>query len=213
MKIVTPDTPTSLLLDLAYMPFGVATAKGAFYVLIKNRGKGLDAYGVPYDWDRMVSGNLALAPDQPVLRSAPKDGKDVCWPIPTIVVASHRFFYKAKRKDSDGLPPLRDVYEYFSGICCFCGQKIRSLAEASREHVHSKAYDGPDHSSNIALAHRSCNSMAGHAMPKLDKDGNEIIGGMKVYASGFVLPRHVPLREEWRPFLFLDHKLDGSNRG
>lgn len=212
MKVVTPDTPTTLLLDLAYMPFGIATAKGAFYALLKARGKGLDAYGVPYDWDRMVSGNLAVMPDQPCLRSAPKDGKDTIWPIATVIACNRLFFYKSRRQSGDGLPPLRDVYDYFKGVCAFCGERIKHISDASREHIHSKVHGGPDHHSNIALAHRNCNSLAGHAMPKLDKDGNEIVGGMKVYATGFILPRNVVMRPEWKPLLFLDHALDGAVR-
>lgn len=213
MKIVSPDTPTTLLLDQAYLPFGLATARGAFYVLLKNRGRGLDAHGAPFDWEQMVNGNLSLMADQPVMRSAPKDGKDTVWPIATTIACNHRFFFKSRRKSGDGLPPLRDVAEYFGWICCFCGQKVKSLADGSREHVHSRVHGGPDHHTNIAFAHRSCNSLAGHAMPKLDKDGNEIVGGMKVFASGFVLPRNVDMRSEWRPILGLAHVDDAALKG
>ena len=203
MKIVNPDTPTTLLLDMTYMPFGVATAKGAFYCLLKNRGKGLDAYGVPFDWDKLVSGNISLSADQPCMRSAPKDGKDVVWPIPTVVACNHRFFFKPRKRGEDNLPPLGEVYDFYQGMCCFCGEKIKHIRDASREHVHSRALGGSDGIRNIVLAHKLCNSLAGHAMPKLDKDGNEIIPKMRVYPSHFVLPRNVDTREEWKQFLFI----------
>ena len=188
------------------MPFGLATAKGAFYILLKNRGKGLDAFGTPFGWDELESRNFSLLPDQPHMRSAPRDGVERPWAIPTIVIASHRFFYKAKRKTSDGLPPLREVYEWYGRRCCFCGEIIKHISDASREHVHSRALGG-EHTDNIALAHKLCNSLAGHAMPKLDKDGNVIVPKMRVFRSGFVLPSHVEPRPEWRLLLHLeDHK-------
>ena len=203
MKVVNPQTPTTLLLDMTYMPFGVATAKGAFYGILKGRGKGLDAYGVPFDWNQLLSRNISLMPDQPCMRSAPKDGNDVVWPIPTVFVANHRFFFKPSKNKEDNLPPFAEVFHFYDGICCFCGEKIKSIKDASREHVHSRALGGADGIRNIVLAHKICNSLAGHEMPKLDHNGQEIIPKMKVYPSHFVLPRNIEMRDEWKPFLFL----------
>ncbi len=205
MKIVQPYTPTTLLLDVAYMPFGVATAKGAFYGVLKGTGKGLDAYGAPYDWDRMVKKNITVLPDQPCMRSAPSvlTGEDTVWPIPTVFVANHRFFFKPRKNKEDNLPSVREVFEFYKGVCCFCGEKIKHIKDASREHVHSRALGGENGVKNIALAHKLCNSLAGHAMPKLDKDGNEIVPKMRMFASHFILPAGMEIRDEWRQYLFI----------
>lgn len=203
MTIVQPSTPTTLLLDVAYMPFGIATAKGAFYGILKGRGKGLDAYGAPFDWNMLVKRNLAILPDQPCMRSAPQDGVETVWPIPTVFCANHRFFFRRRKNTEDNLPPLREVYDFYQGVCCFCGEHIRHIKDASREHVHSRALGGPNGIQNIVLAHKLCNSLAGHAMPKLDIHGNEIVPKMRMYPSHFILPSQAKMRPEWKQYLFL----------
>jgi 5-methylcytosine-specific restriction endonuclease McrA len=204
VNIVQPHTPTTLLLDNSYMPFGVATAKGAFYGMLKGRGVGLDAFGIPFDWDKLLMRDLSILPDQPCMRSAPKGGNETIWPIPTVFIANHRFFYRPRKKNEDTLPSVREVYDFYHGMCCFCGEHIRHIKDASREHVHSKSLGGSHGIKNIVLAHKLCNSLAGHTMPKLDKDGNEIVPKMKVYPSHFIMPSNIRIRDEWKRFLFLE---------
>jgi len=210
MKVVNPEQITTLLLDPAYMPFGIATARAAFYSLLKGKGTGIDANGVPYKWDRYISRNISVLPDQPFMRSGFNASyKDNIWVIPTIFVANEDFFFKRKKllkerkENKDGqvaLPPLREVYDYYDGKCCFCYTKIK-LSEASREHIHSKAFGGKNHEDNIALACKSCNSRAGHAMPKLDIFGKPIEAKMKIRPVHYTLPPNVTPRHEWAEYL------------
>jgi hypothetical protein len=205
VNIVQPNQLTTLLLDQTYMPFGLATAKGAFRAVLRGAGKGLDANNVPFDWQKLSKRNLAIFPDQPCMRSSPQNGEEVAWPIPTVVITNSRFFYhsKKKNKDADYLPSVREVFDFYDGFCCFCGEKIKHIKDASREHVHSKALGGSNGIRNIVLAHKLCNSLAGHEMPKLDINGNEIVPKMKVYPSHFILPSTVKVRSEWKTFLFV----------
>lgn len=204
MQIVQPNEPTTLLLDSTYMPFAIATAKGAFRAVLRGTGKGLDAYGAPFDWAKLQKRNLAVHPDQPCMRSAPQMGHEVVWPIPTIVVTNNRFFYHSRKKRQDNaLPSVREVYDFYDGVCCFCGEKIRHIKDASREHVHSRALGGDHGIQNIVLAHKLCNSLAGHAMPKLDVNGKEIVPKLRILPNHFVLPSQAKMRTEWKPYLFL----------
>lgn len=209
MKVVKPNEITTLLLDPSYLPFGVATARAAFYSLLKGKGSGLDANGVPYRWDKYVTRNIAVAQGQPVMRSGFNTAYlDNVWAIPTVFIANQDFFFKRKklRKIEDesrpaALPSLREVYDYYNGVCCFCFEKV-PYNKASREHVHSKAFGGGNHEDNIALACMSCNSRAGHQMPKLDIYGREIEAKMKIKPAHYVLPTSVQSRPEWAPYLF-----------
>lgn len=198
MNVVKPSDRVTLLLDQTYMPCGVITAKAAVYHCIKNHGRFLDANMVPHEPASLHKGNITWRPDQPAMRSAHQ-----VWPIPTIFVAGWRFYYRSRKKlGDDNLPPLRDVYEFYRHVCCFCGEKIRHIRDASREHLIPKSRQGPDGYSNVVLAHRSCNSLAGNSVPKLDSEGNEITAKMRVYPSHFVLPHDVDMRGEWKDLLF-----------
>jgi 5-methylcytosine-specific restriction endonuclease McrA len=201
MKIVQPNEVTTLLLDPAYMPFGVATARGAFYAILGGKGSGIDADGTPYKWDQYVSRNISVLPDQPVMRSGfnPAYSSNV-WVIPTVVVVNSKFFFK-RRRETNSLPSLKEVYDFYKGVCCFCHSKVK-FSESSREHVHSRALGGSNHSDNIALSCKRCNSLAGHAMPKLDIHGNEVQAKMRIRPAHYLLPSSIEPRKEWAPFLF-----------
>jgi uncharacterized phage-associated protein len=203
MQIVQPNEVTTLLLDPAYMPFGTATARGAFYAILGGKGSGIDANGSPYKWDQYVSKNISIWQNQPVMRSGFNAAySSNIWVIPTIVVVNSKFFFKRKKKeDSNVLPSLREVYDFYKGICSFCHSRV-SFSEASREHISPQCVYKNNHYTNITLACRSCNSRAGHQMPKLDIHGNEIHGKMRVKPSHFQLPSSVKAREEWAPYLF-----------
>lgn len=208
MKAVQPNQITTLLLDPAYMPFGIATARAAFYSLLKGKGSGIDANGVPYKWDKYISRGMSVLPEQPIMRSGFNDSyADNVWVIPTLFVANENFFYKRKKlrnaneKKPVGLPLLREVYDFYNGICCFCHTKIK-MNDASREHIHSKAFGGSNSEDNIALACKSCNSLAGSQMPKKDVNGNIIEGLMRIRPSHYTLPLNIKARSEWAPYLF-----------
>ena len=47
------------------------------------------------------------------------------------------------------------------GYCFFC-QKLVSVEDESEEHLVAVTHGGPNHISNLFLAHRTCNANAGH---------------------------------------------------
>lgn len=206
MKPVKPYDPTTLLLDQTYMPFGVATAKASLYHMIKNHGHGLDANGVPFHFEHMQKKGLAVFPDQPVLRSAPNHltGEETVWPIPTVFIVNWRFYYKGKKKwdSEDSLPSLREVYDFYRGICQKCLRHVK-YKDASRDHHTPRALNGKSSFSNITLMCRSCNSHLGHTYPKFNDRGEEIVPKMKIYPNHFILPSNMEIRKDWEPFLFL----------
>lgn len=205
MKVVKPEEKTTLLLDMYHMPFGVCTARAAFYHVLKGKGKGVDADGYHFDWSDLLDGHISVHNDQPCLRSAHK-----IWPIPTLFVANHRFFFKEKKKASkidhneSGLPPLRDVYDFYEGMCCYCYEKIKHIKDASRDHVVPVSKSGGGGYKNIVLMCKSCNSNLGNQYPKKDAYGHEIEPRMKIYPSHFMLPKGMEIRKEWMKPLFLE---------
>lgn len=48
------------------------------------------------------------------------------------------------------------LLQYQNGTCCWCGHYL-SFAQATWEHIIPKSLGGPDHESNLALSHESCN--------------------------------------------------------
>lgn len=204
MKVVKLFEPTTLALDMYHMPFAVLTAKSAFYNMLKGRGVGIDADGNRFSWEDMVKQSVAVFPDNPCLRSAHN-----VWPIPTTFVANHRFFYQSRKcskvdKNHDGLPPLKEVYDFYDGICCYCYEKIKHLSEASRDHHLPRSKGGGGGYKNIVLMHKDCNSNLGNQWPKTDKFGHDIVPEMRIYPSHFMLPKGVPMRPEWMRPLFLE---------
>jgi len=204
VKIVQPTEVTTLLLHSSYMPFGIATAKGAFYAILGNKGVGIDADGNPYKWEQYINKNISIFPDQPVMRSGFNASyQDNVWIIPTIIVVNSKFFFKRKKVQYNSLPPLKEVFDFYQGYCCFCHTKIK-FHDASREHIHSKAFGGNNNEDNIALSCKSCNSRAGHAMPKLDINGEEVVAKMRIRPTHYTLPPTIKARNEWAPYLFMD---------
>lgn len=201
MKVVKPQDRTTLLLDMHYMPFAIATARAAFYHILKGKGHGLDANRNHFDWNSLINESVAVYPDQPCLRSAHK-----IWPIPTIFVANHRFFYKKKRKldeNDEGLPPLKEVYDFYEGVCCYCYEKIKNIRNASRDHYLPRSRGGGGGYKNIVLMCKSCNSNLGNQWPKKDAFGHEIEPRMRSYPSNFTIPKEIEMRDEWKECLFL----------
>ena len=58
--------------------------------------------------------------------------------------------------------PLSTVYRRDGGRCHLCGGRV-GRAEASRDHIVPRSHGGPTTWTNIALAHRRCNSLRGDA--------------------------------------------------
>ncbi|CAJ0698666.1 HNH endonuclease [Ralstonia holmesii] len=67
------------------------------------------------------------------------------------------------------LSPVIQTLVDRDGECCFyCWKPLQHL-DLSVEHIVPVAHGGPNHISNLVLAHRSCNAAAGHlsAMEKI----------------------------------------------
>lgn len=205
MKIVKPNEQTTLLLDQTYMPFGIGTAKAVLYHMMKHHGKGLDASHVPFDYDDAAKRPVSLFEAQPVMRSAPNHitGEETVWIIPSVFVTNWRFYYKGRKQwTEDNLPPLKDVFDFYNGICQKCLRPVK-FKDASRDHWKPKALGGGGGFINITLMHKDCNSNLGHVFPKFNDQGEEIVPKMKMYPNHFVLPSNVEMRKEWKQFLFL----------
>lgn len=63
--------------------------------------------------------------------------------------------YKTSDQDLDTL------YERDKGLCFFCQCHVQHV-DASAEHLVAKTHGGPNHIANKFLAHKLCNSQAGH---------------------------------------------------
>lgn len=202
MQIVTPHTRTTLALDSTWMAFGVITSKAAIYHLIKGHGRFLDANLVPHDPATLHASHHTWFDDQPVLRSAHQ-----VWPIPTVLVCGHRFWYRGAKRGADGLPALRDVWTFYKKTCQFCLKPIK-LADASRDHVLPRSLSRsvgatPDDSfGNIVLSCKLCNSQAGSSHPKYNVLGEEIKPKPRAHRVHFQLPEDIPMRKEWEGLLF-----------
>ena len=87
MNAVTANTKTTLLLNNAWQPITVVTARAAFSHLHKRRISALDKDGNVFHsldtWNCLAE----YYDDQPFLRSA-----HAGWPIPTVIVVNSKFF-------------------------------------------------------------------------------------------------------------------------
>lgn len=58
-------------------------------------------------------------------------------------------------------PRMQAIRERDGGFCFFCLDPV-SVEEESEEHLVAVTHGGPNHISNLFLAHRVCNARAGH---------------------------------------------------
>lgn len=66
------------------------------------------------------------------------------------------------------LPMFNALLKRDGAACFYCGE-LTDDADRTLEHLVPRAHGGPDHISNLVLAHRRCNANAGHlsAMEKI----------------------------------------------
>ncbi len=199
MDIVQPDTITTLLLNRqTYLPFMVVTARAAFKNMLNGRGVGIGPEGMHFGFGEILNGNVLTFSDQPLLRSAHR-----AWPIPTMItVDPNKFFSHRRARQDNNMPSVRTTYDYFKGICGYCGGKVRwndvnrSLA-ASREHIIAVSLGGPNTRNNMLLMHAKCNAFLGNRQNKTDINGDPLPDGMKPAPAHYTLPRGVKPRKEW----------------
>lgn len=176
------------------MPRNICTARSVFYHVLKGHGSGLDVNGNYINWEILQRPDLAIAPNQPVMRSAHN-----VWLIPTVFVANQSFFYK-KKKDKKTVS-LQELFRRYSGVCQIC-YNAKPLSEFSREHIFPRAKGGTDDPENITLTCKQCNSNKSDIYPYYNIHGH--ILKPKNFGVPFYMPAEKEIRDEWLPFLFLE---------
>lgn len=209
---VNPFARTTLFLGMDWMPYTVGTARATFMHLLKGKAVGLDENNSPViHFEQLRSGRSKMESvvDQPSIRSAHQE-----WHLPTVIVANRRMFFNSKKKGPDGFPPVREVYDYFDGICQYCYKHVKwreviRSQQASRDHIIPRrgGHHGPDSRANAILMHAQCNSNLGSNYPKKDINGDPITEGMRPKPVHFMISSEIKVRPEWlRVAPWLDEK-------
>ena len=187
MNAVTANTKTTLLLNNAWQPITVVTARAAFSHLHKKRISALDKDSNVFhsldSWNTLG----AYYDDQPFLRSA-----HAAWPIPTVIIVTSKFFRKPKKKKLT----LFDLAKLCDYTCQYCFEKF-PLKSLSIDHVHPKSKGGEDHHDNRVLSCLKCNREKGNVIPWLNKNG-EIPNPPSIPA---LMLNAEKIRPEWNSFL------------
>lgn len=225
MNIVTPETKTTLLLNKYMEAFGYCTARAAFRHLINGSVSGIDANESISTWDgsdpnydpkelddlgrprpkpspnpiNWGAQNIQTFPDQPVLRSAPREGEDTCWFIPTVVRCNRTFGFRAKNNRE---LTLHELYKLCRKRCQYCWDII-SFSEATVDHIYPRSRGGSNEKSNRTLACRRCNNKKDSQFPYFDKNG-KVPKAPRMLPSGMYLPPDELIRPEWRKYLYLE---------
>lgn len=213
MKPVSPDEITAIALDRHHVWDGrFFTARACFRQLMNGRIQGIDAEGNAVTWTGATGnieapastycwqdGTIALYDDQPCMRSVASaiTGEETRWPIPTIAVRTYYFGVHQHKGENIS---LKKLYRIQKGTCQYCGNKI-SFSEATKDHILPRSKHGTNDDSNIALACKRCNSLKADVYPFYDKDGKVPTG---VRRHRFTIPDEITIREEWKPYMFLD---------
>lgn len=190
MNVVNPNSKTTLLLNNAWQPISMITARAAFTHLIKNRVVSLDQNSNLFHsfdtWNSLAS----LYDDQPFLRSA-----KTSWAIPTIMVVSAKFFSKPKKTKLS----LFDLARIHDNTCQYCLER-HSINDLTVDHIHPKSKGGTDDHSNRVLACRPCNSRKSSHTPWYDINGN-IPSPPVIPNSPMLYLSRNKIRKEWESFL------------
>lgn len=210
MKIVSPESRTSLLINRLYQPFAFCTARAAIRHLMSDKVKGVDASGNVVSWMgadlnltqntlRWYNNEVSLFDDQPCLRSAPNmvTGEEHKWAIPTILVCNHTFGLHRRKGENVS---LRSIYNAYKGVCQYCHEKI-PYSSATKDHVFPKSQGGSNDDFNLVLACWMCNNKKDSQYPYFDKDGKPV--KPKKLQRPCIIPEGLDMREEWKPFFFI----------
>lgn len=187
MNAVDPNAKVSLLLNSAWQPVCAVTARAAFLHILKERVGAVDANQNIFSTFSQWIKNGSFFENQPVLRSSQKS-----WPIPTIIVVTHKFFRQYK-KTKLSLGELAKIYNY---KCQYCLNKFK-LCELTIDHILPRSNGGTDDHHNRTLACTKCNNRKGSQFPFFNIK-NEQVNAPAIPA--FVLNANAQ-REEWKDFL------------
>lgn len=187
MKAVKANQKTTLLLNNAWQPITVVTARAAFQHLFKKRVTSLDKNMTPFHSLATWNALAEYHSDQPYMTSP-----NAAWPIPTIVIVTSKFFRRPK-KAKLSLYELAKICDF---KCQYCFDKF-PLKELTIDHVQPKSKGGEDIHANRVLACGSCNRRKGSVTPYFDKDG-KIPRPPSIPQFMLDVPE---IREEWMPLL------------
>lgn len=195
MKPVHSNEKTTLILNKAWLPLMVCSARVAINHLLTNRMKAVTVNGALFSRDEWYGNqnNIKdlLLSDQPALQSA----KDL-WAIPTIGVTNSTFFYKSKNKRIS-LPKLASYYNF---RCQICGKKFK-LKDLTVEHVYPRSKGGDNSVENVLPTCKCCNTKKSDIHPYADHNG--VLLEEKIKKLPIILHIHDDqIKEEWKPFLF-----------
>ena len=161
MKAVKANQKTTLLLNNAWQPITVITARAAFQHIYKKRVTSLDknmtAFHSLATWNELAD----YYSDQPYMTSP-----NAAWPIPTIVIVTSKFFRRPK-KAKLSLYELAKICDF---KCQYCFEKF-PLKELTVDHVQPKSKGGEDIHANRVLACGNCNRKKGSLTPFFDING------------------------------------------
>jgi 5-methylcytosine-specific restriction endonuclease McrA len=187
MKVVTSQCKTTLLLNNAWQPINAITARAAFIHLMKGRIAALDKNNNIFHSMERWNGEAELFEDQPVLRSA----RGV-WPIPTVIVVTHKFFRRPKKKRLS-LYEMAKMYNY---VCQYCLNKF-NLKDLTIDHITPKSKGGGNDHDNLILSCFSCNTKKSSHTPWYNIKG-ELPKPLPM--SNLTLNTH-NIRKEWEFYL------------
>lgn len=162
MNAVKANEKTTLLLNNAWQPITVVSARAAFQHLFKKRISALDKNSNIFHSLDAWNTQAEYSDDQPFLRSA-----HAAWPIPTVIVVTSKFFRRPKKKKLT----LFDLAKLCDYTCQYCFEKF-PLKQLSIDHVHPKSKGGEDLHDNRVLSCVKCNREKGSITPWLNKKGH-----------------------------------------
>lgn len=190
MKKVKCNDRTTLLLDYAWKPLGVLTARSVFKHFLKKRVRGLDKNMNPLDFADWYEGYGDFYSNQPCISSS----RDL-WPLPTISIITEKFFRKYEQRKTVSFRDLCLIYDFKCQICL----TRYPAAQLSIEHVKPRSRGGSESVSNKTLTCRRCNCRKSNIFPYKNVEGKEL-SGTDLGSSQLIIDKNV-MRDEWKKFL------------
>lgn len=197
MKIVSPNTRTTLLLDYAWMPINIITARSCFYHFLRKRVTALDLNKNTFNFDQWYNLDndtneniISCGGDQPCLRSA----NDV-WILPTIVITCRRFFKPYRSREYS----FQELCYFYKNTCQICLKKFPKR-DLSIDHIFPKTLGGHNMTSNRLICCKKCNCKKGMHFPYKNIEGN-LLKETKI-PNNFIFVEDGDMRSEWLDFIW-----------
>ena len=224
MRLVNPDTRTTLLLNANFMPINITTARAAFNHVITGRVKPIDRFGMPHEFPEDDEGktindvaqhywflmkDVLLGKKDAEGNEIPYDEKDGIyfkdqpvlrsasgiWPIPTVVLTTSRFY----RYKSNGKVTIQKLAKHYKNVCQICLERFPT-SELTIEHVVPRAKHGANDDTNYLPTCRACNSQKADVTPYFDANGVNLETKIKILPA-FLTVTDNERRPEWANYL------------